>query len=66
MKHRVRNWFAVAAAARHGGAHTRSLNEPRGGQRNVQREYLVEYDVETTDGAAAVDIDGDDVYSCWD
>jgi hypothetical protein len=64
MKHRVRNWFVVGAAARHGGAHTRSLNEPRGGQRNVQREYLAEYHVETTE--VADDFDGDDVYSCWD
>ena len=62
MKHNVRNWIAVAAWNRNGGIHKRSLNEPRGGQRNEQREYLDEYENE---------IDTESFYNenpnnCWD
>jgi len=46
MKYNVRNWIAVAAWNRKGGLHKRSLNESRGGQRNIQREYLEDYENE--------------------
>ena len=42
----IRNWNAVAAWNRHGGAHSKSLNEPRRGDSNEQRDYLDEYFVE--------------------
>ena len=42
----IRNWNAVAAWNRHGGTHSRSLNEPRAGDSNEQRDYLDEYFVE--------------------
>jgi len=42
----IRNWNAVAAWNRHGGAHSKSLNEPRRGDSNEHRDYLDEYFVE--------------------
>lgn len=62
MKYKVRNWIAVSAWNRKGGIHTRSLNEPRGGQRNIQREYLTEYENEN-DFERFYDEDSND---CWD
>ena len=62
MKYNVRNWIAVSAWNRKGGAHTRSLNEPRGGQRNTQREYLDEYENETD----VEDLCNEDINDCWD
>lgn len=62
MKNKVRNWIAVSAWNCKGGAHSRSLNEPRGGQRNLQREYLDEYENE-------IDVESDfndDFNDCWD
>jgi hypothetical protein len=49
MNHNVRNMIAVLAYNRKGGMHARSLNEPRKGQRNMQREYLEEYECEIAD-----------------
>jgi len=62
MKYKVRNWIAVSAWNRKGGIHARSTNEPRGGQRNVQREYLDEYqdDIEVDN---QIERESND---CWD
>lgn len=62
MRYKVRNWIAVAAFNRNGGVHLHSRNEERGGQRNIQREYIDEYED---------DIDNDNYHNeekfdCWD
>jgi hypothetical protein len=64
MRYKVRNWIAVSAWNRNGGIHARSTNEPRGGQRNIQREYLEEYEneLEFIENEPYVE----DLRDCWD
>lgn len=62
MKYKVRNWIAVSAWNRKGGEHSRSQNEPRGGQRNVQREYLDEYENDNDFDNEA----NERFFDCWD
>lgn len=62
MKYKARNILAVFAYNRKAGIHTRSLNEPRGGQRNVQREYLDEYENDNDFDNEA----NERFFDCWD
>ena len=62
MRYKIRNWIAVAAFNRNGGVHIRSRNEDRGGQRNDQREYLDEYEIEIQNEIETNEYSDD----CWD
>jgi hypothetical protein len=49
VDHTVRNTVIWAARNRNGGGAHKSRNAPRGGMRNVQREYMDEYEQDTLD-----------------